>query len=57
MASQAAKTTLLDLLMKLQQQQRDPIRSEQALVARARRLVRSGKIVLSGIFANSRMPR
>ena len=52
MPTSATKTTLLDLLMKLQQE--DPTRSERALVARALRLVRSGRVTLSGIFANVR---
>jgi len=46
-------TTLLDLLIKLQRE--EPPRSERALVARAMRLVRSGRVVLCGIFADSRL--
>jgi hypothetical protein len=52
MASSTTKTTLLDLLMKLQQE--DQNRSERALVARAIRLVRSGRVTLSGIFSGVR---
>ena len=52
MPATGAKTTLLDLLMKLQRE--DQTRSERALVARAIRLVRSGRVVLSGIFAETR---
>jgi hypothetical protein len=52
MPATGAKTTLLDLLMKLQRE--DQTRSERALVARAIRLVRSGRVVLAGIFAETR---
>ena len=52
MPTGSTKTTLLDLLMKLQQE--DPGRSETALVTRALRLVRSGRVKLAGIFADRR---
>jgi hypothetical protein len=46
------KSTLLDLLMRLQQQDNPP--SERALVARVVKLVRSGRVALSGTFRGTR---
>jgi hypothetical protein len=53
MASASTKTTLLDLLVKLQRE--DQSRTERTLVTRALRMVRSGRVVLCGIFADSRL--
>jgi hypothetical protein len=52
MGNTTNKTTLLDLLVKLQRE--DQTRSERALIAHALRLVRSGRVTLSGIFAGVR---
>ena len=48
----APKSTLLDLLMKLQHE--EGLRSERALVRRVVKLVRSGRVVLSGTFRGVR---
>ena len=52
MPTNSTKTTLLDLVMKLQQE--DQTRTETDLVSRALRLVRSGRVKLVGIFADRR---
>jgi len=49
--SQIPKTTLLDLLVSLQARGHY---SEDALVAIAASLVKSGRVALCGIYANSR---
>jgi len=52
MTQAASKSTLLDLLVKLQRDEGP--RSERALVARVVKLVRSGRVVLSGTFRGTR---
>jgi len=51
-ARPARKSTLLDLLAKLQQQ--DSRASERELVLRVIKQVRSGRVVLSGTFRGAR---
>ena len=46
------KTTLLDLLLKLQSER--PV-NERVLVQRAVRMLRNGRVVLCGTYAGTRM--
>ena len=52
MARKTAKTTLLDLLMKLQNE--DPLLSEKALIGKALRTLRSKRVSLCGNYAGTR---
>jgi len=49
---QPTKTTLLDLLVKLQREERP--RTERALVSKTLKALRSGRYALCGIFAGTR---